>query len=175
MKKKIDTDKSIIYKSISIRDLAEATHYLEQNGYFSDTPDFNTYHYGELNEIIVSYHHEYAFFGIGNDFETSFKYFIPEENVYFEIVNRPYCFLGELPFKLGDEIALRFIQDKHVAMYKFTGYSIKLDDALGAIIDKLRFTQVGKEEHGLFVTPEELMDQYEVRIKDEWQAMSVDA
>lgn len=174
MKKKIDTDKSIIYKSISIRDLAEATYYLEQNGYFSDTEDFSEYHYGELNEIYVSYHHEYAFFGIGDSFETSFKYFIPEENVYFETVKRPYCFIDELPFKLGDQIALRSIRAKSIDEYKFTGYSIKLDDALGAIIDKLTLIRVGNE-YGTSVAPEDLMGMFEIRIKDEWQAMSVDA
>ena len=174
MKEKIDITKSIIYKSSIISDMAEATHYLEQDGYFSDTEDFSEYHYGELNEIYVSYHHEYAFFGIGNNFETSFKYFIPEENVYFEIVKRPYCYIEELPFKLGDEIVLRSIHDKTVFKYKFTGYSIKFDDALGAIIDAITLIQSGKE-YGMKVTPEDLMDRYEVLVKDEWRAMSVDA
>lgn len=174
MKKKIDITKSIIYKSSSISDMAEATHYLEQDGYFSDTPDFNTYHYGELNEIIVSYHHEYAFFGIGNDFETSFKYFIPEENVYFEIVKRPYCYIDELPFKLGDEIALRSTHDKSIATYNFTGYSIKFDDALGAIIDEITLMQSGKE-YGMKVTPEDLMAKFDTQVKGEWHNMSVDA
>lgn len=174
MKKKIDIDKSIIYKSISIRDLAEATHYLEQNGYFSDTEDFSEYHYGELNEIYVSYHHEYAFFGIGNDFETSFKYFIPEENVYFEIVKRPYCFIDELPFKLGDAIDLRSIRDNSITTYMFMGYSIKYDDTLGANIDEITLIQVDKE-YCMKVTPEDLMAKFEVRIKGEWQPLSVDA
>lgn len=174
MKKKIDTFGSIIYKSMSIEDLAEVMPCIEHNGYFSDTPDFSEYYYGELNEVYASYHHEYAFFGIGDNFETSFKYFAPESSIIF-VDRRPYCFIDELPFKLGDQIALRSLSDKStITEYKFTGYSIKLDDALGAIIDKLRLTQVGKE-YGLLVAPEDLMDVYEVRIKGEWQAMSVDA
>ena len=174
MKKRIDTFNSIIYKSMSIEDLAEVMPCIERNGYFSDTPDFSEYHYGELNEVYASYHHEYAFFGIGDNFETSFKYFAPEDSIKFETVKRPYCFIDELPFKLGDQIALRSIKENIVAEYKFTECVIKHEETLGVILDKLRFTRVGFS-HGVFVTPEDLMDRYEVRVKDEWQAMSVDA
>lgn len=174
MKKKIDIDNSIIYKSMSIEDLAEAIPCLERNGYFSDTPDFSEFYYGELNEVYASHHHEYAFFGIGDNFETSFKYFAPESSIVFETVKRPYCYIEELPFKLGDTIALRSIKDKSVVEYTFTKCVLQYEETLGVIIDKLRLTQVGKE-YGLLVAPEDLMDVYEVRIKGEWQAMSVDA
>lgn len=175
MKKKIDIDNSIIYKSMSIEDLAEAIPCLEHNGYFSDTPDFSEYHYGELNEVYASHHHEYAFFGIGDSFETSFRYFAPESSIVFETVKRPYCYVEEVPFKLGETIALRSLSDKNtITEYKFTGYSIKLDDALGAIIDKITLVQVGNK-YGTSVAPESLMDMFEIRINGEWQDMSVDA
>lgn len=173
MKKKIDIDNSIIYKSISIEDLAEAIPCLEHNGYFSDTPDFNTYHYGELNEVYASYHHEYAFFGIGNNFETSFKYFAPESSIVFVKDQRPYCFIDELPFKLGGDADIRY-KNKGVVKYKFIGYSIKYDDTLGAILDKIRL----QRPDSLCIvdfTPEDLMADYAIRIDGEWQTMSVDA
>ena len=172
MKKKIDTFNSIIYKS-DLNDIPEAIPYIEQNGYFSDTEDFSTYHYGELNEVYASYHHEYAYFGIGNDFQTAFKYFAPESSIVFVKDKRPYCFIDELPFKLGDEVELRSISTKRINRYKFVGYSVKLDETLDVILDKIKLVIVGLQ-NGADITPEELM-KYEIHIKDEWQSLSVDA
>lgn len=173
MKKKIDIDNSIIYESMRIEDLAEAIPCLERNGYFSDTPDFNTYCYGTLNEVYASYQHEYAFFGIGNNFETSFRCFAPESSIVFVKDQRPYCYVEELPFKLGDDADIRY-KNKGVVKYKFIGYSIKYDDTLGAILDKIRL----QRPDSLCVvdfTPEDLMADYAIRIDGEWQDMSVDA
>lgn len=173
MKKKIDIDNSIIYKSMSIEDLAEAIPCLEHNGYFSDTEDFNTYHYGELKEVYASHHHEYAFFGIGNMFETSFKYFAPESSIVFVKDQRSYCYVEELPFKLGDDADIRY-KNRGVVKYKFVGYSIKYDASLGVILDKIRL----QRPDSLCVvdfTPEDLMNDYAIRIDGEWQSMSVDA
>lgn len=83
-KKKIDTENSLIYKSMSMEDLAEIMPCLEREGYFSDTPDFSEYFYGQLTEVYASYHHEYAFYGEGVGFKTAFKYFIPKLSVVFE-------------------------------------------------------------------------------------------
>lgn len=175
MKKKIDIDNSIIYKSMSIEDLAEAIPCIERDGYFSDTPDFSEYHYGELNEVYASYHHEYAFFGIGDNFETSFKYFAPESSIVFEKEQRPYCFIDELPFKLGDEVELRSIHNtKDSSKYKFMECVLKYEETLGAILDQLRFNYVGSS-YGLTATPEDLMTHWQVCINGEWQDMSVDA
>lgn len=104
-KKKIDTENSLIYKSMSMEDLAEIMPCIERDGYFSDTPDFSEYFYGQLTEVYASYHHEYAFYGEGVGFKTAFKYFIPKLSVVFEKKEkkklRPFKDISEFCSKTG--------------------------------------------------------------------------
>lgn len=116
MKKKIDIDNSIIYSSTNMEDLPEAIPYIEHNGYFSNDEDFSEYRYGELTQVHASYKRDFAFFGVGLNFETYFKYFAPESEIVFEkerkvTVLRPFKdieeFFEETGLELGKSIRCR--------------------------------------------------------------------
>lgn len=139
-KKKIDTENSLIYRSNSMCDLSEALPYIEHKGYFSDSLDFSKFYYGELNEVYVSNHHEFAFYGIGVGFKTAFKYFIPESEVVFE--EEPFKdieeFFKKTGFKLGKPIRYRKKGNDWECVVLLNGYSNNKAILLGNTFYKLK-------------------------------------
>lgn len=125
MKKKIDIDNSLIYRSGNMYDLPEAIPYIECNGYFSNNEDFSEYRYGELTQVHASYKRDFAFFGVGLNFETYFKYFIPESGVVFE--EEPFKdieeFFKKTGFKLGKPIRFRKKDSEWECVELLNGYS----------------------------------------------------
>lgn len=174
--KKINAEKSTVY-GLNFDDRAKAIPLIGQYGYFSDSPDNYAWLYGKLTEVYASHSIEYTYSGIGDEFEASFKYFAPESSaVLLEKEQRPYCFIDELPFSIGDTITMRAKDTDCPVEYLFSGYSVIYDDCLGAIIDSLSFTRVNVKNHDMMsVSSEYLMDRFDIQIDGEWQSMSTDA
>lgn len=85
--KKIDTEKSVIYRFNKLSELTKCVLLLGEKGYFSDFENFSDYKYGTLTEVTVGYSAKeiYPFRRGENEADTGvYSYFIPESRVVFK-------------------------------------------------------------------------------------------
>lgn len=157
--KKIDINKSTVRKFNSRYDLSNGMLDLGQQGYFSDTEDFAEYEHGTLIEVMGNVNaRTYPFVKDGNISDSCFKYFIPANLVVFkeepkEKKYRPFMYLDELPFNIGDVVIYRGKQccSECKGIVTEIEYQNNDDCELDNII-------IG----GINGTPQELFDHYEL-------------
>lgn len=156
--KKIDVEKSTVYGK-EISSLKESLDHLKEEGFFSDFEGFTDYKEDILRSVLVAVNAGYPYEGECNG--DNYKYFIPKSLAVFEEPEekkyRPYMYLDELPFNVGDVIRYRCKQCCSECRGIVTGleYQNNNDGDLDNII-------IG----GMEVTPQELFDQYELKNDD---------
>lgn len=113
--RKINVEESIVYKFDSKKDLSECVALLGEQGYFSDNEDFSDYATGTLSEVKCQLKETKYPFIRSNDKEgvvDKYMFFISEDAAVFEEEPkkkkyRPYMYLDELPFNIGDVVIYR--------------------------------------------------------------------
>lgn len=155
--KKIDTEKSKIYKYYLIEDQAECLlKYLGNEGYFSNDTDFENYVECVLWGIIS------RATNLDNKFVTKvndgYNFFIPKDLLVFIDEQptkkyRPFMYLDELPFRVGDTVTYRCKSCTSMSRAMVIGIEHQNNDdcELDNII-------IG----GINCTPQELFDHYEL-------------
>lgn len=113
---KVNVSKSLIF-SKKLDDLKASLEYLNQEGYFSDNEDFAEYKECSLKSVLVDediiYPYEPRYYN------HNFSYFMPKSKAVFEEEQakyRPFQNMSELPFKVGDIIAIR-LKNAHDTVY----------------------------------------------------------
>ena len=158
--KKINVNKSTVYGR-EISSLKESLDHLKEEGFFSDFESFTDYKEDVLKSVLIADDAGYPYEGECNS--DNYKYFIPKSLVVFEEPKekkyRPYMYLDELPFNLGDVVYYRCKSCCSecrgiVTELEYQGNNDK-DGELDNII-------IG----GINCTPEELFEQYELKSDD---------
>lgn len=152
--KKINVEKSTVFER-NISSLKESFTYLNEEGFFSNFEDFSEYEEGILNSVRIGngIYYPYECKSINRDY----KYFIPKSLAVFEEPEekkyRPYMYLDELPFNIGDVVIYRCKQCCSESKGLVTAIEYQNDDdcELDNII-------IG----GINGTPQELFDYYEL-------------
>lgn len=154
--KKINVKRSIVYRFDSRDDLANCIERIGENGYFSDFEDFSEYKEAVLKLITVGegIGYPYGFSDIDID---NYKYYIPKDLAIFEEPEekkyRPYMYLDELPFNVGDVI--RYRGKKCCSECKGLVAEIGCQNNDDCELDNII---IG----GINCTPQELFDHYEL-------------
>lgn len=153
--KKINVNKSTVFGK-TIPGLKESFNYLNEEGFFSDFGDFLEYKEGILNSVTIGENIGYPY-GCKDNKDYNYKYFIPKNKVVFEEPEekkyRPYMYLDELPFKVGDVVTYRCKQCCSVCDGIVTEIEYQNNDDFE--LDNLI---IG----GINGTPQELFDHYEL-------------
>lgn len=165
--KKINVEKSTVFER-NILSVKESFTHLNEEGYFSDFEDFSEYIEDKLKSVTVA---KDIGFPYTAKYDSSwYAYFIPKSLAVFEEPEekkyRPYMYLDELPFNLGDVVYYRCKQCCSECRGIVTGleYQNNNDGDLDNII-------IG----GIEVTPQELFDQYELKNDDcEWVPFGIE-
>lgn len=167
--KKIDVNKSTVCCR-TILSLKNAFDYLNEEGYFSDYESFSDYKEGVLKIITMGEGITYPYGCNDTDVNHSYKYFIPKNKVVFEEPEekkyKPYVYLDELPFNIGDVVYYRCKSccSECRGIVTEIEYQSNNDGDLDNII-------IG----GVDCTPQELFDQYELKNDDcEWVPFGVE-
>ena len=158
--KKINVIKSTVYGR-KISSLKKSFDYLDEEGYFSDFESFSEYTEGVLKSVTMGEGMYYPYGCKDTDLIHSYKYFIPKSLAVFEESEekkyRPYMYLDELSFNIGDVVIYRGKQccSECRGIVTELEYQNNEDGDLDNII-------IG----GIDVTPQELFEQYELKNDD---------
>lgn len=172
--KKIDIENSLIYRFDVFKDLVECTGLLGASGCFSDDKDFNEYDFGTLSEVRVRHlvkDGNYLFVSGNDETDVScYKYFIPEDKVVFIEEQsskkfRPYNYLRELPFGIGDSIAIRVKAEPSSVTYV-------LVDEIVCTGDRVDYLSFGTSLTRF--SPKYYFDGYEFLMNGEWVPFGVE-
>lgn len=158
--KKINVNKSTVYCR-TILSLKNSPDHLMEEGYFSNFEDFSKYTEGVLNSITMGEDIGYPYGCCKDGRDYNHKYFIPKSLAVFEEPEekkyRPFMYLDELPFNIGDVVYYRCKQccSECRGIVTEIEYQNNNDGDLDNII-------IG----GIDCTPQELFDQYELKNDD---------
>ena len=172
---KIDTSKSVIFgnkteisgNGCKIEHLKKSLEYLNVECYFSNFQDFSNYTEGVLKLVKVSDDIGYPYVSMC---DRCYKYFIPKDKVVFEGEEpkqyryRPFKYIYELPFGVGDSIAIR-VKKAPFAIYAVVNEIICNDD-------KIVFISFGTTLS--MFSPNHYFNGYEFSINDEWIPFGVE-